>query len=75
MPAEPQTRVIVTIDDAHLENMDAIVSELQTQGMQVSNVLRSSGIITGQVLPEGLAKIRQVNGILDVEQDGTMDAI
>lgn len=75
MTSDSYRRVIVTMDDEHLDNMEAIVSDLKAAGMEISDVLHSAGIITGEVSPENLAKVRQVNGVLGVEQDGTMDAI
>ncbi len=55
--------------------MEAIVSDLKAAGMEIADALHSAGIVTGEVSPENLAKVRQVNGIIGVEQDGTMDAI
>jgi hypothetical protein len=75
MTSAPYRRVIVTIDDRHLDNMEAIVSDLKAAGMEIADALHSAGIVTGEVSPENLAKVRQVNGIIGVEQDGTMDAI
>lgn len=75
MPTEPQKRVIVTIDDANFVDIDSVASNLQVSGMQVLEVLHSSGIIIGLIPSASISKLRSVNGVLDVEQDGTMDAI
>lgn len=75
MPIDPKTSVIITIDDAHLVKMESIVSALQAAGMQVTNLLQMSGVIMGEVSPGDLPTLRQIDGVIGVEQDGTMDAI
>lgn len=75
MTIDPKTSVIITIADAHLTKMESIVSDLQAVGMQVTNILQMSGVIMGEVSPGDLPKLRQIDGVIGVEQDGTMDAI
>lgn len=75
MTTKPRDRVIVTIDDAHTETIQAVADELQLAGLNVSSVLPVSGIITGEVAAEKTAGLRRVKGVVDVEPDGEMQAI
>ena len=49
MPNNQPQRIVVTIDDQHLPEIQAIASSLRTAGMRVDNVLSVTGIITGEV--------------------------
>ena len=75
MTTKPRDRVIVTIDDAHRETIQAVAEELQLAGLQVSSVLPVSGIITGEVAAEKLAGLSRIKGVVNVELDGEMQAI
>jgi hypothetical protein len=75
MTTKPPDRVIITIDDAHAETIQAVADELQLAGLQVSSVLSVSGIITGEVSAEKRAGLSQIKGVVDVEPDGEMQAI
>ncbi len=75
MTTNPRDRVIVTIDDAHTETIQALAAELQLAGLQVSSVLPVSGIITGEVASEKRAGLSRIKGVVDVEPDGEMQAI
>lgn len=68
-------RVVVSIDDEHLADIDSVATALQSAGLRVSNVLRAGGIITGEVTPQQRSGLRAVAGVLDVESDGEMRAI
>jgi hypothetical protein len=68
-------RVIVTVEDQHLPTIHAVVQALQAAGMQVSNVLSNSGIVTGQVPQGKRSALSAVPGVAAVETDGEMHAI
>ncbi len=64
----PVPVVIVTVDDVHLAELDAVAQSLRRHGLQVEQVLPEVGLITGQ-LPVGhaLAELR-VEGVAAVEE-------
>jgi len=75
MPNNQPQRIVVTIDDQHLPEIQAIASSLRTAGMRVDNVLSVTGIITGEVSQIRINELRDVSGVADVEPDEEMQAI
>ena len=65
-------KVVVTIDDAHLGNIQSIASDLKSAGMTINNILATSGIITGEVIATKMKALHGVVGVVDVEIDGDM---
>ena len=62
------TAVVVTVDDAHLADLDAVVASLRERGLQVDQVLAEIGVITGR-LPTGQSlAVLHVDGVVGVEQ-------
>ncbi len=68
-------QIVVTVDDSHVSNIESVAVALGTVGMQVANILATSGIITGAVDQEKLVSLRSVAGVANVESDGEMRAI
>ena len=68
----PVTAVIVTVDDAHRAQLDAVAESLRRHGLQVEQVLAEVGLIAGQ-LPAGraLGELR-VEGVAAVEEARTV---
>ena len=75
MPNNQPQRIVVTIDDQHLPEIQAIASSLQVAGMRVDNVLSLTGIITGEVSQTRINELRDVSGVANVEPDEEMQAI
>lgn len=75
MPNNQVQRIVVTIDDQHLPEIQAIASSLQMAGMRVDNVLSVTGIITGEVSQTKINELRVVSGVANVEPDEEMHAI
>lgn len=75
MADERVERVIVTVDEQHLAEIQTVASALQSAGMQVEQVLSSTGIITGKVPLSGIPALKSIAGVVDVETDQEMQAI
>ena len=75
MPNNQPQRIVVTIDDQHLPEIQAIASSLRMAGMRVDKVLSVTGIITGEVSQIRINELRDVSGVADVEPDQEMQAI
>jgi hypothetical protein len=74
--AEPtQGRVIITVDDEHLGQIDKLASELRSAGVTVTNVMNTVGIISGEVSEEALEAVRAVSGVKAVEPERQMRAL
>ncbi len=75
MSDEKVVRIIVTVDDKHLSEIQSVASTLQSAGMKVNNVLSTTGIITGEVTPPKIPELKRIPGVVDVEPDQEMQAI
>ena len=69
------SRVVVTIDDQHLPAVHSVADALRAAGMQVTGVLPTSGIITGEVPQANMHTLASVPGVISVEPDGEMRAV
>jgi hypothetical protein len=62
-------RVTVTVDETQLAHLDALVDQLRAAGMQVDQVLRPIGVITGLVTRAQRTVIAAIPGVAAVEDD------
>jgi hypothetical protein len=58
--------VTITVDDAHLTQIDRIATELRRKGMQIDQVLNAVGAITGSVSDDRRQDLRNVDGVESV---------
>lgn len=75
MSDEQIERIIVTVDEQHLPNIQSVATALQSEGMKVNNVLPTTGIITGEVSQPKIQKLKSLPGVVDIETDREMRAI
>jgi len=61
--------ITVTVHDDHLDRIDAIADQLRAAGMQVDQVLSSTGIITGEVADTQRQTIAGLPGVAAVENE------
>lgn len=72
MVNESWERVIVTVDDDHVHEIQSVAEALRQAGMQITNVLHSSGIITGRLAQSQRQAIERIPGIAALEPDRDM---
>jgi hypothetical protein len=75
MSDEQAKRIIVTVDDHHLPEIQTVAIALQAEGMRVDQLLPGIGIITGEVSQSKIPDLKRVTGVVDVEVDQEMQAI
>jgi hypothetical protein len=68
-------RVVVTVHDQHLPTIQSVAQALQTAGLRITNVLPTTGIITGEVSSQDMHALATVPGVVSVEPDREMHAI
>lgn len=68
-------RIVVTVSDDRLPEIQEVASALQAAGMTVENILSVVGIITGSVPRTARASLRSVAGVVAVETEGEARAI
>ncbi len=62
-----QVPIGVSIDDAHLPQIQQISEQLQASGMSVEETLSSIGVITGSIESEQVKNLYQIEGVQNVE--------
>lgn len=75
MSDEQLERIIVTVDDQHVPEIQSVATALQSAGMHVGNILSGTGIITGEVSQPKMQELKSIPGVVDVEVDQEMQAI
>lgn len=75
MAKKKVARIVVTVDNQHLSTIDAVAKALRSAGMRITNVLNTTGIITGEIAKTEIAALRAVSGVASVEPDEEMRAI
>jgi hypothetical protein len=62
-----QVKISVSIDEAHLLQIDKISEQLQSSGMNVEQVLSTIGIINGSIQSDNLNSLYRIEGVQNVE--------
>jgi hypothetical protein len=62
-----QVQVSVSVDDAHLAQIEQISQQLQSSGMNVQQTLSSIGVINGSIESDKLNSLTQIEGVKNVE--------
>jgi len=62
-----QIQVSVSVDDAHLSQIQEISQQLQLSGMNVEQTLSSIGVINGSIQSDRLNSLYQIEGVQNVE--------
>jgi hypothetical protein len=62
-----QVQVSVSIDNAHLPEIEQISQKLQSSGMNVEQILSSIGVINGSIESDKVNSLSQIPGIQNVE--------
>ncbi len=62
-----QIQVSVSVDNAHLSQIQQISQQLQSSGMNVEQTLSSIGVINGSIESDRLNSISQIEGVQNVE--------
>ena len=62
-----QVQICVSVDEAHLSQIQQIVEQLESSGMVVEQTLSSIGVINGSVNSEQLDRLAQIEGVTNVE--------
>ena len=70
--AKKVQRVVVTVDDQHLEQIKTVASGLRSAGMKVNKIMPVLGIVGGNVAQEKMPALRSVKGVANVEIDQEM---
>jgi hypothetical protein len=62
-----QVQVSVSVDNAHLPQIEQISQQLKSSGMNVEQTLSSIGVINGSIQSDKLNSLYQIEGVQNVE--------
>jgi hypothetical protein len=62
-----QVQISVSVDDAHLPQIQQVSQQLQSSGMNVEQTLSSIGVINGSIQSDRLNSLRQIEGVQNIE--------
>lgn len=62
-----KVQVSISVDDAHLPDIEQISQQLQLSGMDVKQTLSSIGVINGSIESDRLNSLSQIEGVQNVE--------
>lgn len=62
-------RVSVTVDDEHVDRIDEVAAALRAAGLDVTDVLGATGVITGTVADDRRDALADLNGVESVAAD------
>ncbi|MEA5464709.1 hypothetical protein [Leptothoe sp. PORK10 BA2] len=65
-------KVTISLDDAHLDQIDQVSEQLKAAGLEVEQTLSTLGIVTGLVESEKMSSLSEVTGVESVEVDQTI---
>ncbi len=60
--------LLVSVDDQHMDDLEAVVGRLRAAGMEVERTMAEVGTVTGSIDPSRLDALRRVEGVAEVEQ-------
>lgn len=64
-----KARLSVVVKDSHLPKFREVVKSLKQAGMTIENELKSVGIVTGSVDEMKIDRLREVEGVAEVEPE------
>jgi hypothetical protein len=68
MTPPDSTEVVVSVDDAHAEEVSSVADGLRSAGMEVSDVSPELGVVTGRVNAQDMDRLSSVEGVAAVER-------
>jgi hypothetical protein len=60
--------VVVSVDEDRLDDFAKIVKALRGAGLKVGEAMEAIGVVAGSIEQAALPKLRQVDGVAQIEQ-------
>jgi hypothetical protein len=61
--------LLITISDDHRSSMEDVAEKLRAQGVDVSGVLKSAGVISGSWDQQDVANLKSIAGVQAIEEE------
>ena len=75
MAESSNVRVVVTVDQKSLKQIEQVAAALKSAGLKVDQIMPVVGSISGEVLATKITALKKVQGVAAVEPDEPMKAI
>jgi hypothetical protein len=62
--------IIVTVSDEMLGNIQQVAKQLAAEGVKVDRVMPATGVITGSCDSSKMNVIKNLSGVMSVEEEG-----
>jgi len=61
--------ISILLDDKHVHRIHEVAKEAKIAGMDVHQILETSGVLTGLVDRSEIARLRKISGVASVEEE------
>lgn len=61
-------RIVVSVDDDHLDVLSDVVERMRAAGMVVEQVADVVGTVTGSIEPSAVAALESLSGVAEVDR-------
>ena len=68
----PKVRLSLSVGDSHINKFNEVAAAAEQAGMKVEQRLNEIGVLTGVIDQDKIGRLRQVDGISDVEEERTV---
>lgn len=68
-----QNKVVVTITDEAMPNINKLADKLGKKGLKVNQVMPMTGVIVGSCAEEKMPDLKDVDGVMSVEKEMTIE--
>lgn len=62
-------KVSISVDDEHLSEFSKVMKKVEKAGMEIDQELEDIGVATGSIDEEKVGKLRDVEGVSQVEEE------
>ncbi len=63
-------KVLISLTDEGVADVDSVTRQVETSGVAVEDVMRLAGVIAGAAPVRLLPKLRRIEGVEDVREEG-----
>lgn len=64
-----KVKLSISVDDEHLSRFSKVMKEVEKAGMEIDQELEDIGVATGSIDEDKVGKLREVDGVKNVEKE------
>jgi methylmalonyl-CoA mutase cobalamin-binding subunit len=62
-------RVLISIEDSHMDRVPAVVEALKSEGLEVNRAMPALGVVSGTAEEDKFSSLREVAGVTSLEEE------